>query len=134
MTKQEAERLIAQHGSQRKAAQAAGVARKTLQKAMEGVTGKPMQTETRHGRTLADFRAEHDKDFIVPRRIRDGLKSLGAAWEYELAFAKLCGVGMADMATYREQFADHVVQIRRDGKRAWAGTKAMATEMRRMVS
>jgi hypothetical protein len=34
---------------------------------------------------------------------------------------------------YRSAFEDYVVTIRRDSKRAWAGSVAFATQMRAMV-
>lgn len=88
----------------------------------------------KHGRSLDDFRSQHDKDFIVPRRIREALKTLGPSnWEYEAQFARLAGVGLADLATYREQFAEYVVSVSRESKRAWAGSPALAVKMRAMV-
>ena len=87
------------------------------------------------GRSLEEFRGQHDKDYIVPKRLREALKVLGASgWEYEALFARLAGVGLADLANYRELFADYVVAVQRDGKRAWAGSPAMAAKMRAMVS
>lgn len=88
----------------------------------------------RTGRSLAEFRAQHDKDFIIPARIKEGLKQLGDSWAYEMEFVKLAGVSLGDLGNYREQFAEHVVVVRRDGKRAWAGTTASAAKMREMLS
>lgn len=99
----------------------------SLKPAAAPALGKP-------GRSLDDFRSSHDKDFIVPRRIREALKALGPSnWEYEAQFARLAGVGLADLATYREQFEEHVVAVQREGKRAWAGSPALAVKMRAMV-
>ena len=139
MNQTEAREAVTKWGSALRAARESGIAKSTFADILHGKTkqarvgAKPEQTHAGPPRkTLADFRAEHDKDFIIPRRIKEGLKLIG--WEYETAFAKICGVSMADISTYREQFLDHVVPIRRDGKRAWAGTPSMATEMRKMVS
>jgi hypothetical protein len=113
-----------------------GVTRSTLSKRLDragknGATLAPKKV----GRSIDEFRATHDKDFIVPQRIRDGLAALGDGWEYEVAFSKLAGVNLADLGNYRSQFDDHIITIRRDGgKRAWAGTKASAAKMREMVS
>ena len=82
---------------------------------------------------LEDFRAQHDKDFIIPQRIEAALKQLGTAWEYELEFARLAGVGLADLSAYRERYADYWLAVGRSGKRAWAGSKATAARMREMV-
>ncbi len=85
------------------------------------------------GRPLTEFRATFDKDFIVPKRIREGLKELGNGWEYEAEFIRHIGVRAIDLAAYRDQFADHIVTIRVESKRAWAGTVAAAKQMREMV-
>jgi hypothetical protein len=85
------------------------------------------------GRSLSEFRSVYDKEYIVPKRIREGLKALGAGWEYEAEFTRQIGVRSADLATYRDMFADHIVNIRSESKRAWAGTVATAKQMREMV-
>lgn len=83
------------------------------------------------GKNLADFRRAHDKSFIVPQKIKAGLDSLGAAWEYEIDFAKRCGVSTADMAAYRSQFEPFwLIADRSANKKAWAGTKGFADRLR----
>jgi hypothetical protein len=86
---------------------------------------------------LEDFRTKHDKSHIVPKKIEDGIKKLGKdGWEYQAEFAKLCGVGnLADFNAYCVPFeADHCVVIGGSkGKRAWAGSKALAEKMRAML-
>jgi len=84
-------------------------------------------------RNLSEFRRLYDKSFIIPSRIREGLKKLGAGWEYEVDFAKLAGVSLGELATYREQFLDFVVVTGKEGRRAWAGTKSFAAQMRKMI-
>jgi hypothetical protein len=94
---------------------------------------KPQPACTRNGgRSLAEFRAVYDKDFIIPRKIKAALAALGASWEYEVQFAKLAGVSLADLGNYRDQFADNVVTLR-ESRRAWAGTTATAKAMREML-
>ena len=90
--------------------------------------------ERRVGRTLEEFRATYDRDTIVTSRIRSALDELGDGWEYEVAFARLAGVSLGDLAAYREMFAEHIVHIRRDGKRAWTGCTHTAQIMREMVA
>jgi hypothetical protein len=139
MTKGDAEALVKKHGSVTKAARAAGMARSSFRRRLSGdATQAPVAraaaAPNKAGKSIADFRATYDKDFIIPQRIRAGIKALGAAWEYEVAFAKMAGVSLNDLGNYREQFADYVVTLKRDGKRAWAGTASMAKAMRGMVS
>lgn len=134
MTKEQAKAAVTKHGSVAGAARKLGVPRTTFTGWLKGVPAKNPVNGERSGRSLVDFRALHDKAFIVPRKLADALKTLGDGWEYEVQFAKLAGVSLADLGNFRDQFAEHVVALRRDGKRAWAGTKAAAKKMREMVS
>ena len=90
------------------------------------------------GKDFESFRAAHDKSFIVPKRIKDGLAALGDSWEYEAEFIKRCGVSQTDFAFYREHFADFYVETsgstNKRGKRVWAGTKAFATKLREVAT
>lgn len=84
---------------------------------------------------LQDFRALHDKNFLVPQRIKAGLDALGDGWEYEVDFVRSCGLSTTDFARFREQFEEFSVNVgsARSPKRVWAGTKAMAAKMRDML-
>lgn len=84
------------------------------------------------GRSLSEFRSTYDKATIIPAKVKEALKSLGTGWEYEVQFAKLAGVSLADLGAFRDQFAPHVVSLR-EGRRAWAGTAATAKQMREML-
>ena len=138
MTQQEVKNAVAKHGGYKPAGRALGVSASSLKRWASGEC-KPKSNVSCEssgvGRKLSDFRAAYDKDFIVPKRIKDGLKKLGCGgWEYEVVFAKSIGVSLMDLGAYREMFADNVVQISRDGRRAWAGSIATAKQMREMVS
>jgi hypothetical protein len=110
------------------------VARRTIKAALEGIetaTRSPFPTASK-GKSLADFRSTYDKSVIVPAKIKAGLKELGAnGWEYEVAFARIAGISMADLGNFRDGFAEYVVSIRE--RRAWAGSKNMADKMRAMI-
>lgn len=124
------------NGNQRLAAQHLGIARSSLQRRIKigGVkSAKLADPSKKLGRSLADFRSEHDKDFIVPGRIKKALETLGEAWEYETDFARLAGVGLADLGIYRDKFEEYYVVVNRSGKRAWSGSKATAQKMREML-
>jgi hypothetical protein len=90
------------------------------------------------GKDLEAFRAMHDKSFIVPKRIQEGLAALGDSWEYEAEFIKRCGVSQTDFAAYRDQFADFFLETGGTGgargKRVWAGTKAFAKRLRETLT
>lgn len=87
-------------------------------------------------KSLADFKAAHDKSFIVPAKIKTALAALGSdGWEYEADFNKAAGVSSNDLSAYRDTFAEHIVLIKAGGKerRVWAGSKALAAKMREML-
>jgi hypothetical protein len=87
------------------------------------------------GKSLIDFRAEHDKSFIVPKRIRDGLAKLGNGWLYEVEFLRLTGLSTTDCAAYREEFSEYLVTVGgRVTKRIWVGSKELAKKMREMTT
>lgn len=89
-------------------------------------------------RTVADFRAVHDRDVVVPNKIRVGLalllKTGQEHWEYEGDFIKLAKISQADMGAYRDQFAAHIVAIPavsgRSARRAWFGSAKVAAANR----
>jgi transposase len=151
-TKAELQAAIKKYGSQRAAAEALGIGRSTIYdilngrntgvgkgggraKAVKKDVGAAVckQADTQKGRSLSDFRQAFDKDTIIPAKIKEGLKELGASWEYETEFTRRCLISQSDVGNYRELFADHVVFIRRENKRVWAGTKSLAAEMRSIV-
>lgn len=139
-TKEQALEMVRKHGSKRAAAKAAGMAYSTFCDRLMGKLPKAegsgtlrIETQKPCGRTLSDFRSEYDKSFIVPTKIKAALRTLGSGWDYEAAFAKLAGVSLSDLSSYRDQFADHVVSLNREGRRAWAGTPATAKAMKDML-
>ena len=133
----------AEGGSVSKAAAKLGIGQSTFGQRMRLAKDKGLVPQAapklngeakRVGHSLSEFQAQHDKDFIVPARIKEGLKQLGDGWAYEMEFVKLAGVSLGDLGNYREQFVEYVVVVRRDGKRAWAGTLAIAAKMREMIA
>ena len=88
------------------------------------------------GKSLTEFRAQYDKDYVIPKKINEGIEKLGPeGWEYELPFMKLCNTGPTDFGRYRDQFAEFYVEMQgtRSGKRIWAGSKEFAQKLREMV-
>ena len=126
MTEQEA---VKKYGTITAAAKALGIAQSTLSDRLKRAA-QPKGDAT--GRSLSEFRATHDKSYIVPKKIRDGLAKLGEGWEYEMNFAKIAGISLSDLAAFRSLFEEHMVVVDRT-RRAWAGTKATAAKMRAMV-
>jgi hypothetical protein len=86
-------------------------------------------------KSFADFRAAHDKSFIVPTKIQKVLADLGEeGWLYEAELCKEAGVSPTDVGRYREQFEDHVVTTGgRTQKRVWFGSKKVAAKAREVA-
>jgi len=127
---QQARDAVAKHGTLAAAARALKLPKSTLQHRLSTTDVAPTRTA---GRSLDEFRSQYDKETIVPAKVRAALRELGSGWAYEIEFVKLAGVALADLANFRDMFADHVVAVQRSGKRAWAGTKATADKMREML-
>jgi hypothetical protein len=138
--------LVKKHKSVRKAAKAANMVRSTFQRLLEtGIQPRSQQKpkskqpakttpeEKVHAKKLSEFREKYDKNYFIPKRVKAALAKLGAGWDYEVSFAKMAEVSLTDLNSVREQFIDYVVQIGRDGRRAWCGSKTVAEQMRRMV-
>ena len=90
-------------------------------------------------RTVADYRAAHDKDVIIPNKIRAGLARLLAIGPEHYAdneeFRALCGVQAAELATYRNQFARNWFIVAgtnrsKTPKRIWFGNPKVADRLR----
>jgi hypothetical protein len=87
------------------------------------------------GKSLADFRAVHDKSVTIPQKIEAALVKMAKDngpehWEYEGQFIKLVGVSQAEFGQYRDKFKAHVVAIKSNGttKRVWVATAKAATK------
>jgi len=90
-------------------------------------------------KTLADFRAAHDKNVIIPNKIRAAfvamLKESLEQWDYEADFMRRAGISTTDLATFRDQFMDHIV-IAPSGsggkaaKRVWFADVKVAKKVR----
>jgi hypothetical protein len=141
----QAQEAVKQYGSVIKAAKALGIARSTLQHRVNAAinlnpltpsapaTFRPLTVQQKVGKSLSDFRAAHDKDYIIPKKIKAALQQLGNGWEYEVDFLRIAQVSTTDLALYRDRFVDNWLVVDRSGKRVWAGTKSLADEMRSMV-
>lgn len=138
MNKQKALELVKKHGGINEAARVTHTSKKTIadaigcalperKNASRTSVSIPMKTKS-----IAEFRAAYDKSYIIPRKVKAGLKQLGSGWEYESDFAKSIMVKLSDLSSFRDMFADHIVQLN-EGRRAWAGKKSTADAMREML-
>ena len=87
------------------------------------------------GKTLADFRSAHDKNVIVPSKIKKALADMESEhpenWAYEADVIKRAGISQTDMAAFREQFADHIVETSgKTSKRVWFASAKVAAKVR----
>jgi hypothetical protein len=89
-------------------------------------------------KTLEDFRAAHDRNVIVPNKIREALAQLlkigPEHYEYENEFIKLAGISQTDMGMFRDQFADYFLETTRTNggrqRRVWFGDKKVVAKVR----
>ena len=92
-----------------------------------------MAEKKQSGKDVESFRQLHDRTYRIPRVIKEALASLGDAWEYEVEFLKRSGISNIDLANFRDQFADHWLEVRsgnRSVKRVWCGTVKFANKLR----
>ncbi len=94
-----------------------------------------MSTPKPTGKTLADFRAAHDKNVIVPARIKKALADMEVEhpenWLYEGEFMKRAGISQTDLGMFREQFAEHVIETSgRNAKKVWFASTKVAAKVR----
>jgi len=89
-------------------------------------------------KTLADFKAAHDPNVIVPNKIRAALAAIEKEgpenWLYEVDFLKLSGVSTTQLSQFRDQFADHIIETpassRGSAKRVYFGNAKVAAKLR----
>lgn len=87
------------------------------------------------GRTLTDFRAAHDKNVIVPNKIRAALEEMlkehPENWAYEAEFMKRAGLSQTDIGMFRDQFSEHIVETSgKNAKRVWFASAKVAAKVR----
>lgn len=95
-------------------------------------------------KTIADLRAMHDKNVVVPNRIKQALEALaksGDAWAYEADFLNLAKprLGTIDLAKYRDQFTDFWAEMPKSNTRGhvfrvWFATKKAADEWKDLAN
>lgn len=99
------------------------------------MASKSVPTVKIAGKTLADFRAAHDKSVIIPTKIKKALEKMASigwdAWDYEADFLRNANVAAQDCTPYRDKFADHIVETSgKNQKRVWFATAKAAKAAR----
>jgi|SRR6185437_9548625 len=74
-----------------------------------------MASAKKAGKTLADFRAQFDRDVITTNKIKatfeEMLKVGPEEYETESDFFKLAGISVNDIKNLRDTFAPHIVEM-----------------------
>lgn len=87
-------------------------------------------------KTIADFKAAHDPNVIVPAKIRTALAAIEKEgpehWLYESDFMRLAGLSTTQIALFRDQFAAHIIEatVGRNMKRVYFGSAKVAAKLR----
>lgn len=86
-------------------------------------------------KTLDDFRAAHDKNVIVPTKIKAALEAMlkegPENWHYEADFIRLAQISQTDMGMFRDHFSEHVVETSgKSAKRVWFADPKVAQRVR----
>ncbi|MGA7540351.1 MAG: hypothetical protein WBW93_16465 [Steroidobacteraceae bacterium] len=94
-----------------------------------------MSTPKATGKTIADFRAAHDKNVIVPAKIKKALADMEAEhaenWSYESDFMKRAGISQTDVGMFRDQFSEHIVETSgHNAKKVWFASAKVAAKVR----
>jgi len=97
-----------------------------------------MASKSTPARTIADFRDAHDRDVIVPKKMRAALEQIAKVgpehYEYEVDFMKLASISTGEIAKYRGQFEAHIVETPaahgKSVKRVYFGNAKTAAKLR----
>ena len=133
-TRDEVLEAIKQYGTREKARTVLGITKHRFYEILNQVH-EPVEVPPgeKPGRSAHEFRNLFDKDHIVPQRIKKALKAMGSNWFYESEFARFAGITLSALATYRDMFSPHIVEIRKTSRRVWFGSPTVADEMRAKV-
>lgn len=96
-----------------------------------------MSAKKQQGKDVETFRQLHDKNFKIPKKIKDALAELGESWEYEADFIKRCSVSNTDFAMFRDNFTEYWLEAKSDNrnpKRVWCGSVKLANKLREYAS
>lgn len=89
-------------------------------------------------KTLADFKAAHDPNVIIPSKIKTALAAIekegSENWLYEVDFLKLSGLSTTQLGAFRDQFEAHIVVAPgahgKTTKRIYFGNAKVAAKLR----
>lgn len=95
-----------------------------------------MAAKASSSRTLQDFRAAHDRNVIIPAKIKAALSGMleeGAEnWAYEAELIRRAQISQTDLGLFRDHFAEHVVETGgKSSKRVWFADPKVAQKVRK---
>ena len=142
MNVEEVKGAIIKFGSQQAAARKLGITRGQLRhilgigrgtfKEVSSSIPRNTRSQSTSAKSLKEFRMLYDKDVIVPRKIKEALKRLGAnGWTYEAELIHDAGISQTDMGNFRHLFTDFYVDMK--SKRVWAGSTKFAQTLKGMI-
>ena len=86
--------------------------------------------------SIAEINARYNPNVLIPAKIQAGLKKLGNAAMNEYEFRGLAEVNAPSLARHREDFAEHLVEVRERGdtRYLWCGTTEFAIKVRKALT
>jgi hypothetical protein len=101
-------------------------------------SNKETQMTKTKAKTLADLRAVHDDNVVIPKRIRDRfaamLKIGPEEHDYEADFLKAAKVSNNKIGAFRQEFKAHIVVVgSRNSKRIWFADPKVASRFRAAI-
>ena len=99
------------------------------------MTAPKSSAKSGKGKTLLDFRAAHDRNVIVPAKIRKALAEMEAEhpenWSYEQDFMRRARLSQTDIGMFRPQFGAYIVETGgRNPKKVWFASAKVAEKAR----
>jgi hypothetical protein len=91
------------------------------------------------GKTEEDFKGRFVRATVIPRKIDAALAQLGPkGYEDNMGFTRRAGVSANDLAAFRDQYRDYIIEAREVGgdSRArilWCGSKEFAKRLRGLI-
>jgi hypothetical protein len=89
-------------------------------------------------RTIADFRASHDRETVVTNKVKTALEELAKVgpehYEYEGDFIRLAKISQTDVGLVREKFKAYIADAPavhgKTARRVWCGSIKTAKTLR----
>jgi hypothetical protein len=89
-------------------------------------------------KTLSDLRARHDRNVVVPNKIKAAIAAMTDEWMYESDFISANRFSPPELAKFRDQFSDFWADLpttngKSTARRAWFASKKLADAWKETV-